>query len=110
MCRLLELEFADAQEFELTVQEADLFLLQTPTAKRTPWAALRIATDQVHEGLISPQVALAHLDDVDLYAMSGSRPGAGGQRGPGQRDSGEFGGRDWAACGRSRGRLPVRAG
>ena len=50
---VLEAEFADAQEFELTVQEGELFLLQTRTAKRTPWAALRIATDQVREGLIS---------------------------------------------------------
>ena len=40
----------DAQEFELTVQEGELFLLQTRTAKRTPWAALRIATDQVRRG------------------------------------------------------------
>ena len=49
----------DAQEFELTVQDGELFLLQTRTAKRTPWAALRIATDQVQEGLITPQTALA---------------------------------------------------
>ncbi len=53
VCPRLEAEFGDAQEFELTVQEGELFLLQTRTAKRTPWAALRIATDQVDEGLIS---------------------------------------------------------
>jgi pyruvate,orthophosphate dikinase len=65
----LEAEFGDAQEFELTVQEGELFLLQTRTAKRTPWAALRIATDQVHEGLISPETALTRLDDLDLEAI-----------------------------------------
>ena len=63
---VLEAEFADAQEFELTVQEGELFLLQTRTAKRTPWAALRIATDQVREGLISREAALERLAPLDL--------------------------------------------
>jgi pyruvate, orthophosphate dikinase len=66
LCQRLESEFGDAQEFEITVQEGELFLLQTRTAKRTPWAALRIATDQVHEGLISPALALERLDGLDL--------------------------------------------
>ena len=69
VCPRLEAEFGDAQEFELTAQEGELFLLQTRTAKRTPWAALRIATDHVHEGLISPETALARLDDLDLEAI-----------------------------------------
>ncbi len=69
VCPRLEAEFGDAQEFELTVQDGELFLLQTRTAKRTPWAALRIATDQVHEGLISPQTALARLEELDLEAI-----------------------------------------
>jgi len=68
-CTLLEAEFRDAQEFEFTVQEGELFFLQTRTAKRTPWAALRIATDQVHEGLISRETALARLGDVDLQTI-----------------------------------------
>ena len=63
---VLEAEFADTQEFELTVQEGELFLLQTRTAKRTPWAALRIATDQVREGLISREAALERLAPLDL--------------------------------------------
>ncbi|HYB22837.1 MAG TPA: DUF47 family protein, partial [Solirubrobacteraceae bacterium] len=65
-CRLLERELGDAQEFEFTVQDGELFLLQTRTAKRTPWAALQIAVDQVREGLISPEVALEHLAGVEL--------------------------------------------
>ena len=69
VCPRLEREFADAQEFEVTVQEGELFLLQTRTAKRTPWAALRIATDQVHEGLITTHTALARLDSLDLHAI-----------------------------------------
>jgi pyruvate, orthophosphate dikinase len=69
VCPRLEAELGDAQEFELTVQEGELFLLQTRAAKRTPWAALRIAVDQVHEGLISPEAALEHLDGLDLGAL-----------------------------------------
>jgi pyruvate, orthophosphate dikinase len=66
LCHRLEAEFGDVQEFEITVQEGELFLLQTRAAKRTPWAALRIATDQVHEGLISPPVALKRLEGLKL--------------------------------------------
>lgn len=69
VCPRLEAEFGDAQDFEITVQEGELFLLQTRNAKRTPWAALQIATDQVHEGMISPETALARLGDVDLEAI-----------------------------------------
>ena len=66
VCPTLEAEFRDVQEFELTVEEGRLFLLQARPAKRTPWAALRIATDQVHEGLISTQTALERVEELDL--------------------------------------------
>jgi len=69
VCPRLEAEFGDAQEFELTVQDGELFLLQTRTAKRTPWAALRIATDQVREELITPETALERIDDLDLETI-----------------------------------------
>jgi len=59
---VLEGEYGDAQEFEFTVQEGVFYLLQTRTAKRTPWAALRIAVEQVAEGLIGKDGALARLD------------------------------------------------
>ena len=72
-CRLLEDELHDAQEFEFTVQDGELFLLQSRTAKRTPWAALRIAVDQVNEGLISPATALERLAGVDLDALTRQR-------------------------------------
>lgn len=78
ICPLLEGEFHDAQEFELTVQDRELFLLQTRTAKRTPWAALTIATAQVQEGLITPQTALARLEGVDLEGIRRVRVDTGG--------------------------------
>ncbi len=69
VCSTLESEFGDVQEFEITVQEGELFILQTRRAKRTPWAALQIATDQVREGLISPADALQRLAGLDLDAI-----------------------------------------
>lgn len=71
----LEAEFRDAQEFEFTVQDGELFLLQTRSGKRTPWAALRIAVAQEHEGLIEPEEALRRLDGIDLKSLERSRTG-----------------------------------
>ena len=60
----------DAQDFEFTVQNGELFLLQTRTAKRTPWASLRIAVDLVTEGLITQRQALFRLKDLDLSSIT----------------------------------------
>ena len=65
----LESTFGDAQEFEFTVQDGRLYLLQTRTAKRTPWAALRTAVEQVREGIATPAQALARLEGIDLSAI-----------------------------------------
>lgn len=69
----LEREFGDAQEFELTIEDGVLFLLQTRAAMRTPWAALRIAVDQVRDGLITPEEGLRRLDGLDLAAIERRR-------------------------------------
>ena len=69
----LERAFGDVQEFEFTVHEGALHLLQTRTAKRTPWAALRIAVEQVAEGLITPKAALARLEGIDLASLRSVR-------------------------------------
>ncbi|HEY4745737.1 MAG TPA: PEP/pyruvate-binding domain-containing protein, partial [Desulfuromonadaceae bacterium] len=61
-CAALEEEFRDAQEFEFTIQDGMLYLLQSRTAKRTEWAAVRIAVEQVREGLVEKDEALARLD------------------------------------------------
>lgn len=66
---MLEHEFQDMQDFEFTVEDGRLFLLQTRSGKRTPLAALQIACDLVAEGLISPPVALARLKEVDLKTI-----------------------------------------
>lgn len=70
---VLESLGADAQDFEFTVQNNELFLLQTRTAKRTPWASLRIAVDLVTERLITPAQALARLDGIDIDTIALTR-------------------------------------
>ena len=61
----LEHVFRDMQDFEFTVQDGQLYVLQSRTAKRTPWAALQIACDMVREGLIDERTALERLADLD---------------------------------------------
>jgi pyruvate,orthophosphate dikinase len=66
VARVLESRFHDAQEFEFTIEDGALYLLQTRTAKRTPWAALRIAVEQVEAGLLDAAQGLARLEEIDL--------------------------------------------
>lgn len=65
----LEREFGDVQDVEFTVENGKLWMLQTRTAKRTPRAAVRIAIDLVHEGLISTEEALLRLSEIDLAGL-----------------------------------------
>ena len=65
----LEQHYRDVQDFEFTVEEGRLFMLQTRRAARTGSAALRIAVDMVEEGLLSKREAIErvepdHLDQV----------------------------------------------
>ena len=70
ICHALEVLFGDAQDFEFTVQSAELFLLQSRRAKRTDWAAVTIAVDMVQEGALTPAEGLARLDGIDLAAVA----------------------------------------
>ena len=74
---LLEREFGDAQELEFTVEEGKLFLLQTRAAKRTPWAALRIAVEQVREGLMEREAALERIAQLNPEGITRTRIAAG---------------------------------
>jgi pyruvate,orthophosphate dikinase len=66
---LLESEFRDLQDFEFTIEEGNLYLLQTRSGKRTPWAALQVAVDMVEQGLIDPEEAMARLAEYDLQSL-----------------------------------------
>ncbi len=54
----LEQHYKEVQDIEFTVQKGRVWMLQTRNAKRTGFAAVRIAVDLVNEGLISPEEAL----------------------------------------------------
>lgn len=57
----LECEHREVQDIEFTVQEGELYLLQTRTAKRAPLASLRIAVDLVDDGIITPEEAIMRV-------------------------------------------------
>ena len=63
---LLEREFRDIQDVEFTVENGNLFFLQTRSAKRTPRAALHVLVDFVREGLLDPRTALSRAAEIDL--------------------------------------------
>jgi len=69
----IEHAFGDMQDFEFTVQDERLFMLQTRTGKRTPQAAARIALDLLDEGLIGPKLALERTAGLDRQALARSR-------------------------------------
>jgi len=62
----LEKVFQDAQEYEFTVENGELFMLQTRTAKRTTLASLRMAVEMADSGLITPEEALGRLSAIDI--------------------------------------------
>jgi len=62
----LEKHFRDIQDFEFTVQESKLYMLQTRTGKRTAPAAVKIAVDMVKEKLITKEEALMRIEPAQL--------------------------------------------
>ena len=62
----LEKHYRDVQDFEFTVQENTLYMLQTRTGKRTAHAAVKIAVDMVKEGLISKEEAVLRVEPASL--------------------------------------------
>lgn len=62
----LENHFRDVQDIEFTVQQGNLYMLQTRTGKRTAAAALKIAVDMVNEGLITQEEALLRIEPQSL--------------------------------------------
>ncbi len=62
----LERHYRDVQDFEFTVQDGRLYMLQTRNGKRTGPAAVRIAVDMVHEGLITKEEAVMRVDPQQL--------------------------------------------
>jgi len=98
IAELLETRYKDMQDIEFTVEDGQLWMLQTRTGKRTGFAAVRIAVDMVDAGIISKGEALLrvepdHLnqllrpifdeDDKEQARTEGRILGAGLRAGPG---------------------------
>jgi pyruvate, orthophosphate dikinase len=64
--RRLEENYRDMQDIEFTVEDNELYLLQTRSAKRTAAAAVKAAVDMVDEGLISREDAVTRVDPAQL--------------------------------------------
>jgi pyruvate, orthophosphate dikinase len=65
----LEKHYKDVQDFEFTIQDERLFMLQTRSGKRTGYAAVVIATDLVKEKLVSPKEAILLVDPESLNQL-----------------------------------------
>src|ERR1700694_1632116 len=63
----LEKHYRDMQDFEFTIQDGKLYMLQTRNGKRTGRAAVRVAIEMVNEGLITKEEAIFRVDPNQLY-------------------------------------------
>src|SRR6202521_2092100 len=63
----LEKHYRDMQDFEFTIQDGKLYMLQTRNGKRTGIAAVRVALQMVEEGLISKEEAIFRVEPNQLY-------------------------------------------
>ena len=71
--RLLEENFRDMQDFEFTVQDGRLHMLQTRNGKRSALAAARIALDLLDEKIITADEALQRVAKLDGKALETRR-------------------------------------
>jgi pyruvate,orthophosphate dikinase len=62
----LEKHYRDVQDFEFTIEDGVLYMLQTRSGKRTTQAGIRIAVEMVNEGLITKEEALLRVEPSQL--------------------------------------------
>jgi len=63
----LEKHYRDMQDFEFTIQDGKLYMLQTRNGKRTGLAAVRVALQMVEEGLLTKEEAIFRVEPNQLY-------------------------------------------
>lgn len=68
VCKL-EKHYRDMQDVEFTVQDGELFILQTRSGKRSAKAAFKVAVDLANEGMISKSEALSRVTQKQLLAL-----------------------------------------
>ena len=65
----LERNYKDVQDFEFTIEDEQLYMLQTRNGKRTGYAAVVIATDMAAEKIITPREALLQVEPMALSQL-----------------------------------------
>ncbi|SDM31392.1 pyruvate phosphate dikinase [Halarsenatibacter silvermanii] len=65
----IEHHYKDMQDIEFTIEEGEIYLLQTRTGKRTAKASVKIATDLVSEGIIDEEEALLRVEPEQLEQL-----------------------------------------
>lgn len=65
----LEKYYKEAQDIEFTIEDGKLYLLETRTAKKTAFAAVRIAVEMLEEGLIDEKSALQRISPMQLAQL-----------------------------------------
>ncbi|MCY0879147.1 MAG: pyruvate, phosphate dikinase [Firmicutes bacterium] len=69
VAKLLEAHYRDMQDIEFTVEQQQLYVLQTRAGKRTARAAVKIAVDMVREGIITAEEAVKRQDPEQVQRL-----------------------------------------
>jgi len=69
IAKKLEEHYKDMQDFEFTIEDSKLYMLQTRTGKRTAMAAVRIAVEMANEGLIDKNEAIMRVTPGQLNQL-----------------------------------------
>ena len=69
ICELLENHYKEVQDVEFTIENGQLYILQTRTGKRTGQAAVKIAIDMFEEGLIEKKEAIMRVEPNQLNQL-----------------------------------------
>ena len=69
IAKLLEKHYRDAQDIEFTVERGKLYILQTRNGKRTAAAAVRVAVEMLHEGLIDEATAVSRVSPEQVEQL-----------------------------------------
>ena len=69
VCNKLETHYRDMQDMEFTIENQQLYMLQTRNGKRTAKAALKIACDLVDEGMRTEEEAVLMIDPRNLDTL-----------------------------------------
>ena len=65
----LETHYKDTQDIEFTIEDGELFILQTRNAKRTAQASVKIAVDMHNEKILSKQEAINMIDADQITSV-----------------------------------------